>query len=92
MLRNIKRVVVKRMVTGSFQWCPAGGQGTTISYVPVCAYLNIGENFTLRVAEHGSRLPREVLETSSLETFKIHLEAFPCSLLQVSLLAKGWTQ
>ncbi|PKU37831.1 hypothetical protein llap_11868 [Limosa lapponica baueri] len=39
--------------------------------------LNMWKNFTLRVAEHWNRLPREVVESPSLETFKTYL----CNLL-----------
>ena len=38
--------------------------------------------FTVRVMEHWNRLPRMVLESASLEIFKTHLDAYPCSLLQ----------
>jgi len=34
--------------------------------------------FTVMVTEHWNRLPREVLGSPSLETFKIHLDAFLC--------------
>jgi len=37
--------------------------------------------FTLRVTEHWNRLPREVVESPSLETFKTHMDAVLCSLL-----------
>ncbi|PKU46984.1 hypothetical protein llap_2698 [Limosa lapponica baueri] len=37
--------------------------------------------FTLRVAEHWSRLAREVVESLSLETFKTCLDTFLCNLL-----------
>ena len=37
--------------------------------------------FTLRVAEPGNRLPREVVESPSLEIFDTHLDAVLCSLL-----------
>lgn len=40
----------------------------------------------LRVAEHWSRLLREGLESSSLETFKTHLDAFQnMEIIQVIL-------
>jgi len=44
--------------------------------------LNMRKNFfTLRVAEPGNRLPREVVESPSLEIFDTHLDAVLCSLL-----------
>jgi len=45
-------------------------------------HVNMRKNlFTLRVMEHWSRLPREVVESPSLEIFKTHLDAVLCSLL-----------
>jgi len=37
--------------------------------------------FPLRVTEHWNRLPREAVESPSLEIFKAHLDKVPCSLL-----------
>ena len=42
--------------------------------------------FTLRVTEHWNRLPREDVESPSLEIFKTHLDALLCNLLWVILL------
>jgi len=45
-------------------------------------HLNTRKNvFTLRVMEHWNRLPREVVESPSLEIFKTHPNAVLCSLL-----------
>ena len=44
--------------------------------------------FPLRVTEPWPRLPREAVESPSLEIFKTHLDAVLCSLLWVTLL---WT-
>ncbi|PKU34199.1 hypothetical protein llap_15500 [Limosa lapponica baueri] len=45
-------------------------------------HLNMRKNFfTLRVTEHWNRLPREVVESPSLERFKTRLDAFLSSLL-----------
>ncbi|GAB0183361.1 hypothetical protein GRJ2_000801400 [Grus japonensis] len=45
-------------------------------------HLNMRKNsFTVRVIEHWNRLPREVVESPSLEIFKTHLDVILCELL-----------
>jgi len=49
--------------------------------------------FTLRVTEPWNRLPREVVESPSLEIFKTRPDKVLCSLLWVTLLWQGgWTR
>ena len=37
--------------------------------------------FTARVTEHWNRLPREVVESPSMEILKAHLDTYMCDLL-----------
>ena len=52
--------------------------------------LNTRKNFfTLRVTEPWHRLPRDAVESPSLEIFKTRLDKVLCSLLWVTLLWQG---
>jgi len=55
--------------------------------------LNTRKNFFhLRVMEHWPRLPREAVESPSLEIFQTCLDKVLCSRLWVTLLGQeGWT-
>ena len=77
-LVSICRVGVRRMGPDSFQWCPATGQGAKQRRF----HLNMRKSFfPLRVTEPWHRLPREVVESRSLEIFKARLDKVLCSLL-----------
>ena len=56
------------------------GNGQKLEHRKFCT--NARKNFcTVRMTEHWSRLPKDVVESPSLEILKIHLDAVLCDLL-----------
>jgi len=72
MLINICRVGVRRMGPNSFLVVPSDTtRGNRHRLKHRMFQLKMRKNFvTLRVTEHWNRLPREVVESPSLEIFK----------------------
>ena len=53
-------------------------------------HTNMGKNFfTVRMTEHWNRLPREAVESPSMEILKTHLGAYLCNLLQQTCFSRG---
>ena len=53
-------------------------------------YTNKQKNaFTVRMTEHWNRLPREVVESPSMEIFKTHMDTYLCDLLQGTCFIEG---
>ena len=80
---NICRVGVRRTGPDSFPVVPSDrtrGKGHKLKQSKF--HLNVRKNFfPLRVMEPWPRLPREAVESPSLEIFKIRLDKVLCSLL-----------
>jgi len=44
-------------------------------------YIDMWRNFMVRMTEHWNRLPREVMESPTIEIFKTYLDSYLCNLL-----------
>ena len=56
-------------------------------------YTNKQKNvFTVRMTEHWNRLPREVVESPSMEIFKIQMDTFLRILLEGTCFSRGLNQ
>ena len=61
-----------------------------LSHQPVCLpFLKVARNKTMRVVKHWPRLPREVGDVSSLETFKAGLDGALSNLIQWKMPMAG---
>ena len=71
------------MGVDSFQWCAPIEQGATRrNWNTGSSTVTQGSTFfTAGVKKHWSRLPREVVESPSMEIFKTCLDAYLCDLL-----------
>jgi len=56
------------------------GNGYKLEHRKFCSDM-LRNSFSGRVMAQYSRLPREVIDSPSLEIFKIHLDTYLCSLL-----------
>ena len=88
---NMQRVCIRRMEPGSSQSHPVIGQGVmAASWNIGVSTKNIRRNFFMvRVTEHCNGLPRGVVGSPSLETFKICLDTSLCDLIKAFLLRRG---
>jgi len=80
---NISSAGIKLMRTDSFWWWASIEQKKNEQKLEHRKFhTNMGKNFfTMRVTEHWNRLPREAVESPSLEIFKIYLDTLLCNLL-----------
>jgi len=71
------------MRPGSSQWCVANRtRNNGLKLECRKFHTSMQKSFvTVRVMEHWNRLPREVVESPSMEILKAHLDTYMCDLL-----------
>jgi len=50
------------------------------------------KKLTLRMTEQWNKLPKEFVESPSLEIFKTYLDTFLCNLMQGICFRRNWTR
>jgi len=52
-----------------------------VAFIKSDVFKHVEELLYVTVMEHWNRLPREIVESPSVEIFETHLDAYPCNPL-----------